>query len=54
MIVNYDTYEMTPSSYSNIAIDNPWYINMYSAPDFIKVAKLNSVSGTYVSCDLSA
>ena len=54
LIVNYDTYEMTPSSYSNIAIDNPWYINMSSAPDFIKVAKLNSVSGTYVSCGLSA
>lgn len=35
LIVNYDTYEMTPSSYSNIAIDNPWYINMSSAPDFI-------------------
>ena len=34
LIVNYDTYEFTPSSYSNIAIDNPWYINCESAPDF--------------------
>ena len=34
LIVNYDTYEFTPFSYSNIAIDNPWYINCESAPDF--------------------
>lgn len=34
LIVNYNTYEFTPSSYSNIAIDNPWYINCESAPDF--------------------
>lgn len=43
LIVNYDTYEMTPSSYSNIAIDNPWYINMSSAPDFI--------NGTEIECN---
>lgn len=41
LIVNYDTYEFTPSSYSNIAIDNPWYINCESAPDFCDPPPLN-------------
>ena len=35
LIVNYETFELTPSSYSCIAIDNPWYINCESAPDFL-------------------
>ena len=34
LIVNYNTYEFTPSSYSNIAIDDPWFIDTSSAPDF--------------------
>ena len=38
LIVNYDTYEFTPSSYSSIAIDNPWYINCESAPDFCNLS----------------
>ncbi len=34
LIVNYDTYEFTPSNYKQIVIDNPWYIDTSSAPDF--------------------
>ena len=34
LIVNYDTYEFTPSNYKQIVIDDPWYIDTQSAPDF--------------------
>lgn len=36
LVINYDTYEFTPSNYSQILIDNPWYIDTSSAPDFMK------------------
>lgn len=36
LIVNYDTYEFTPSNYKQIVIDNPWYIDVSSAPDFVQ------------------
>lgn len=36
LIVNYDTYEFTPSNFKQIVIDNPWYIDTSSAPDFIQ------------------
>lgn len=36
LIVNYDTYEFTPSNYKQIVIDNPWYIDTSSAPDFVQ------------------
>ena len=36
LIVNYDTYEFTPSNYSQIVINDPWYIDTSSAPDFIE------------------
>ena len=39
LIVNYDTYEFTPSNYKQIVIDNPWYIDVSSAPDFVQIAK---------------
>lgn len=35
LIVNYDTYEFSPSNYKNIAIIDPWYIDVTSAPDFV-------------------
>ena len=38
LIVNYDTYEFTPSNYKQIVIDNPWYIDVSSAPDFVQIA----------------
>lgn len=40
LIVNYDTYEFSPSNYKNIAIIDPWYIDVTSAPDFV-VDELN-------------
>lgn len=39
LIVNYDTYEFTPSNYSQIVINDPWYIDTSSAPDFIETVK---------------
>lgn len=39
LIVNYDTYEFTPSNYSQIVINDPWYIDTSSAPDFIETIK---------------
>lgn len=41
LIVNYDTYEFTPSNYSQIVIDNPWYLDISSAPDFINTFNTN-------------
>lgn len=37
LVVNYDTYEFTPSNYSQIVINDPWYIDTSSAPDFIQI-----------------
>ena len=36
LIVNYDTYEFTPSNYKQIIIDSPWYLDTSSAPDFVQ------------------
>ena len=39
LLVNYDTYEFTPSNYSQIVVDNPWFIDTSSAPDFMQSVK---------------
>ena len=36
IVINYDTYELTPSNNKNIVIDNPWYIDTSSAPNFVQ------------------
>lgn len=53
LIVNYDTYEFTPSNYKQIVINNPWYLNVDSAPDFIqnKTYELNNFKEFTVPSD---
>ena len=48
LIVNYETFDFTPSSYSCIAINNPWYINCESAPDFVGMdTEANDLDNTF-------
>lgn len=36
IIVNYETYEISPSNPTDLVIEDPWYIDVSSAPDFTK------------------
>lgn len=37
LVINYDTYELSPSNNKHIEINNPWYVDTSSAPDFVGV-----------------
>lgn len=54
LIVNYQTFEFTPSNYSQIVIDDPWYIDTSSAPDFVDIAwpEVNELNDVEVPPDL--
>lgn len=53
LIVNYDTYEFSPSNHSNIVFENPWYIDTSSAPDFIKTnCENNNIKNININDDV--
>ena len=52
LLVNYDTYEFTPSNYSQIVVDNPWFIDTSLAPDFMQsVQEINNLNNLTINED---
>ena len=52
LVVNYDTYEISPSNFSDLVIENPWFLDTSSAPDFINLpVEQNSLTNIEIPAD---